>query len=120
MSPTYEALFDQTEGKRLADEGAARADHHAKAKWKKLADLAIMECARHLPEFTSDEVWEVLDGYGIERPNEARAMGHRMIAAAKAGTITKTNRVQPTRQVKSHHSPKNIWKSNIVTHRQTW
>ena len=108
-------LFDESEGMKRAREGAARADEHAADKWKALADLAIMQCARRLPEFTSDEVWMVLDGYGIERPPEGRAMGHRMTAAAKAGTISKTDRVQPTKQVKSHHSPKNIWRSNILT-----
>lgn len=105
-APEAPSLFDSVEGRRRRDVGMARADTAAPRPWKDYADDAIRHLARtHGGEFTSDDVWRILDEWEIPRPPEGRALGPRMVAARNAGIIEPTGRYRPTDQTKSHGSP---------------
>lgn len=77
--------------------------------WKNKALEVVRKVAELKKEFTPDDIWE----YGLEKPQEARALGGVMRSAKDSGIIEKTGRVQPTRQKESHSTDVTIWKSKI-------
>lgn len=76
--------------------------------WSAKAYAAVCDVARSKAEFTPDDIWET----GLEKPQEARALGPVMRRAKNAGLIEKTGRSQATRQPESHGTDVAIWKSN--------
>lgn len=77
--------------------------------WKQKAYIVVMNVARTHQEVTPDEIWAA----GLEKPEEARALGGVMRRAREKGLIEKTGRVRPTTQPESHATDVTIWKSNI-------
>jgi hypothetical protein len=79
--PTFDEAAEQRaaelEARRLRDAGIERADRAAHHEWKDHADDAIRYTARNRAAFNADDVWRVLDTWGIPRPREARAFGAR-------------------------------------------
>lgn len=100
-----ETLFEQAEQER--DRAMAAVDEAADEQWKEHADLFIHEYARTHKVVHVDDLWDA----GLEEPKSPRALGPRMLAAARSGWITKTDRVRPS--VRSHLTGKPIWISNI-------
>ncbi|HGJ4321654.1 TPA: hypothetical protein ACLFMB_001697 [Salmonella enterica subsp. diarizonae serovar 61:l,v:1,5,7] len=80
-----------------------------KQAWKQKAYEVVVNVAKTHQEFTPDEVWAA----GLEKPEEARALGGVMARARKEGLIEKTGRVRPTTQPESHATDVTIWQSNI-------
>lgn len=77
--------------------------------WAELAYAAVRQVAERHPEFTPDEIWAT----GLQKPNEARALGGVMRRARQDGLIEKTGRVQPTTQPESHSTDVTVWRSLI-------
>jgi hypothetical protein len=77
--------------------------------WAELAYAAVRQVAESQPEFTPDDIWAT----GLEKPDEARALGGVMRRARQDGLIEKTGRVQPTSQPESHAADVTIWQSLI-------
>ncbi len=77
------------EGHRLAREGIRRADEAAREDWKDVVDYAIHTVAINLAEFTADDVWDLLDEWGVPHPRalgfDARAYSRRITAARNRG-----------------------------------
>lgn len=97
-------LFDAA---RAAAEGAIqRVDEHADPLWKEHALEAVRRTAELLPDFISDDVWEV---GGLAGTREDRALGPVFLRAKRNGWIVKTDRVRPS--VRSHLSGKPVWRS---------
>lgn len=111
--PTFDraAAEREAEAKRLRDEGIRRSDTHAATSWKRHADEAIDYAARRLAELSADDVWIVLDGWGIPRPREARALGARMLSAVRRGSIDPTDRYRPSTRPELHQSPTRVYHS---------
>jgi hypothetical protein len=94
-----------------ADDGMERAAAHAPAEWNRKAFAAIVWVAEHQARLVNDDVWDVLDSWGVPRPPEPRALGMQMILAAKAGYIQKTTEDKPSRRRENSGRPVRIWRS---------
>lgn len=103
------------EGRRRRNEAIDAVDTSVGAQWRAHADEAIITAAANHPRITSDDVWEVLDARAIPRPPEPRAMGPRMLAAAKAGIIRATPFFQPSTRPELHASPRRLYDSLTYT-----
>jgi hypothetical protein len=83
------------EGERGKQEGMQRAFDHASISWKEHAITAARAVADHagllLQEFTSDDVWALLDKWGIPEPREPRALGAVMKQLVKEKRAMRTD-----------------------------
>jgi hypothetical protein len=102
---TQPTLFDAAAAR---DTAIARVDEHADHDWKTQALAAVRRTAEQLPEFIVDEVWAT---GRLESTREDRALGPIMRAAAREGWMVRTDRTRPS--VRSHLSPKPVWRSLI-------
>jgi hypothetical protein len=110
MPDEQPSLFDPHKGRQLANEGIARADDHANLEWKDAALTALHVCALDRYDFTTDQVYEAMDG---EWTHERRAMGAVMRQGARAGWIEKTKDFRLTERPEGHRGPKQVWRSLI-------
>lgn len=85
-----------------------RVDRAADPAWKDAAYDAVVETARTLPEFISDDVWVI---GGLPSTREDRALGPVFQRIARDRVAVKTDRVRPS--VRSHLSGKPVWRSLI-------
>ena len=76
--------------------------------WRIEAEEAVVTLAKRLPEFTTDEVWDLIEA---APPSEPRALGHVMTAMAARGWIRATDRVRKSRRPECHSRPVQIWES---------
>lgn len=76
----------------------------AKLRWKDEALAAVMHLAATRAEFTTDDVWALVQLSG-EHTHEPRAMGAVMRQAARDGAIAKTDRVVNSAR------PVTVWRS---------
>ena len=115
-----QGTFDLAAGRRARDEAIKRGDDAADPEeWKATADYAIRTVASTMVEFTTDDVWRLLDEWEIPRPEEPRWMGGRMTAAKAAGIISPTGRYGQTSQVQGHAHPAGVWRSKIYGREET-
>lgn len=90
------------------NEALQRVDEAAEPEWKDVAYEAIQATALRLPEFISDDVWEIGQ---LDSTREDRALGPVFLRARRDGICIKTDRVRPS--VRSHLSGKPVWRSLI-------
>ena len=100
-------------GETLRDAAMQKVDDAAPDTWRTKADDAIKETAFRHYSFTSDEVWEVLDEWGVPRPPEARALGPAMTRAAKNGYMEPLSSFRPSRRPELHASPRRLYRSRL-------
>jgi hypothetical protein len=98
--------LDQARADR--DQAMHRVEQHADPDWKRDALLAVRRTCLAMPEFICDDVWEL---GRLREPLESRALGPVIRRAAKLGWCSRTDRVAPS--VRSHGSPKPLWRSNL-------
>jgi hypothetical protein len=113
----YEFDFDEmVREQELREAENARAaaidqvERNADDEWKRIATEAVWRLAYSRLEFTTDDVWEELEGLGYST-HEPRAMGAVMRASARNGIICKTDRVMNSRRVQCHARPVAVWQS---------
>ncbi len=104
------SIFDQAE--RLKQEGIEAAYQYADLDWKKIASDAVRHCAETMPEFTSDDVWEIINKTGITT-SENRAFGAIMQAASRSGMVVATGNFIASTRKQVHKNPIRIWQSKI-------
>jgi hypothetical protein len=92
------------------EEAIERVDDNADPLWSLRAKEAVQEAARRHSEFTSDEVWEILDERGVIRPVTPAAIGPIMRKAAAACLIRNTNRIRESKQTTNHRKV-TIWET---------
>lgn len=98
-----------TEGERLREEALARVKANTSKQWRDAALVTVRLIAHELDEFTTDDVWFVLDGkYATHEP---RAMGAIMLQAARARVIVATDRYVKSARPGCHARPIRVWKS---------
>ena len=107
-----------SEATQARDEGMSRADQHALDEWKYEARRAVVTLAYEVSEFTADDAWDRLDGWGVERPHEARALGYIMVKAHRDGIIDPSGRFVNSEKKSNHARPTRVWRSNLVGPRQ--
>lgn len=86
------------------DNGMARAEEGAGPEWMARAEAAVMQVARTKAQFTTDDVWLVLD-----KPREPRALGPVLHRLARAGILENVG-FQKTVQASRHRAPVAQWK----------
>lgn len=73
--------------------------------WMKLAESVVTELAKSGRKFTTDDVWDRIPNWPLER----RAIGATMAALARQGTIEFTGDYQPSRRRACHGRPIKVW-----------
>lgn len=106
-------LLDEIAAMEAKYEAIARVGYNTESWWRMKADEAVWEVAINNPLFTTDDVWEQLQKWGVEPSHEKRAMGAIMTQAAKKAWVTKTDRVRNSQRVECHNRPVAVWQSNI-------
>lgn len=100
-------LLDIIASEEAKRQAIARVERNMEPDWAKMVDLAIKMVISRQREFTTDDVWDELDGT-IE-PHEKRAMGAAMLRVARKGLIQATDRTRPSARAICHANPKRIW-----------
>lgn len=107
---TYCSLCD-LEATRLTEAAIKQAEENADTEWQKLAWQTLKTVAESRPEFTTDQLWAILDTYPNIKTHEPRAMGGIMRRAIKHGWVQKTGRYVETNRPIAHKKPIAVWKS---------
>jgi diketogulonate reductase-like aldo/keto reductase len=94
------------------DDGMERAEKNASEVWKVEAEAAINYCATYNRYFTTDHIWELLEGWKVPPPHEPRALGPLMQKAVKH-QIIKPVGVSNSKMVRAHARPKTTYESRI-------
>ena len=102
-------LFEYAEAK--AERGIMRAADGAGPDKITRAVAAVLEIARQMPDFTSDDVRARFGDFGMKEP---RAWGAVMRQAARSGKIVATDRYRKTGRTSSHNRPMRVWKRRFI------
>ena len=100
-------LLDIIASEEAKREAIARVERNMEPEWAELVDRAIMLVLSKRRDFTTDDVWDELDG--MIEPHEKRAMGAAMLRVARKGLIQATDRTRPSARAVCHANPKRIW-----------
>ena len=84
-------------------------ESHADPQWIGKANEALDILIKNNQEFTSDQVWKLLDSWQVPRPHAPSAMGSIMRRAALAKRIKKTGRFIPSSQGTNHQRDVAVW-----------
>ena len=82
---------------------------HADPQWIGKANEALDILIKNNQDFTSDQVWKLLDSWQVPRPHAPSAMGAIMRRAALAKRIKKTGRFIPSAQSTNHQRDVAVW-----------
>lgn len=105
------SLFDAAEGSRRRDEAILRVDANAPSSWKRAALQAVRMICEKRDEFTTDEVWFILEVNGVDGPHEPRAMGPIMMQAERRRWCAKTDDWRNSVRADCHARPLKVWRS---------
>jgi hypothetical protein len=107
------SVFDPVAAKAARDDAMYRVDRAASAAWKAYVTELIVEIARTMTEFTTDDVEMLRLRRRGPSTHEPRALGPLMRAAARAGVCAPTGIVRASVQVSNHNRPMQVWRSLI-------
>ena len=107
---TYCSLCDW-EATKATEQAIREAEIHASTQWNKLAWEALKSVATETAEFTTDDLWAILDRYPNITTHEPRAMGAIMRKGVKHRWIEKTGRYIETARPIAHKKPIAVWRS---------
>jgi len=100
---------DPEEGERRKEEAIRLVEQNTPYGWKVRANKALVSAARDLPEFTTDDIKQLMDVDDV--PPEPRAMGAIVKAAARKGTIEKVKgKYRESTDPACHRRPKQVWR----------
>lgn len=105
-------IFDQVE--RAKQQGIEASYQYADLDWKKIASDAVRQCALQRSEFTTDDVWDIINKTGITT-SENRAMGAIMQSASRSGMLKATPTFIMSKRATKHKSPTRVWQSMIYS-----
>lgn len=106
-------ILNLPEARRRRDQAISQVDRNAEPGWKQRAQEAISRVALRKDEFTTDDVWALLDERGIEAPHEPRAMGAITRWASSKGIIRATDRYAMSARPECHGRPIRVWQSLV-------
>lgn len=115
FDPAWNGRTEYT-ARQARDHAVAQVDRNADERWKRAALETIRRLAQLLDEFTTDEVWGVLDGLDVDT-HEPRALGAVMQTANRRGWISKTGRVRQSERPECHARDVTVWESHITGER---
>ena len=108
-TPERRGQLDFTTAASAKATGIAQSEETSGADWAEYADAFIEEYLTDHPYLFVDDLWDA----GLEAPASPRGLGARMQAAARRGSMFKTEEYRPS--VRSNLSPKPVWKSLVYT-----
>lgn len=103
--------FDFDASRAAARAGEERAHAAATSDWKDAALHAVRRVCAKRQDFIVDDVWKVLDAWGLERPPEGRAMAGVLRKAHAEGLCEKTGQYRASSQVQCHSNPRMVWRA---------
>ena len=109
MSDTLFDVRDLT-GEELQVEALVRVERNANAEWLQVAFLCVIDVARIMRTFTTDDVWQRVGLLGVTT-HEPRAMGAVMRRAVREGLCVPTDRYEKSARPECHARPVRIWRS---------
>ena len=92
---------------RQRDAGMAQVDMATHESWKMDADIFIETYLRTHPQLFVDDLWAA----GLVKPPSPRALGPRVLSAAKRGLMKRSGFYRPS--VNSHMTEKPVWTSLV-------
>lgn len=108
-------VFDAAASAAARDDAIERVREAASDVWKAEAFSAVAHVCRMRKEFTTDDVWALLDAREVVGPREPRAMGAIMQRAVRAGLCASTDRTSKSRRVECHRRPMQVWESTVTS-----
>jgi len=100
--------FDFGEAERRRDQAIRRVGDAAEPWTQHAVDIiGLVALARF--DFTSDDVWAALD----VKPDEPRALGAAMKAAASRGIIFPTGEYRKSARPECHARPVAVWRAKL-------
>lgn len=93
-----------------ADMAIKQVEKNASVEWLRVALLCVIDVARVMPTFTTDDVWERVGLLGVTT-HEPRAMGSVMRRAVKDGVCVATPSYERSSRVECHARPVRVWRS---------
>lgn len=112
FDPGWNGRTEHIPARQARDCAIQQADHHADQRWKQAALETVRRLAEQLDEFTTDEIWAVLDGLNVDT-HEPRALGAVIRQASRKGWITKTGRTRQSQRPECHARDIAIWRSEL-------
>jgi hypothetical protein len=97
--------YDNSEGRRLRDEGAAKVSDNTCNEWVMACDGVIASMAANGSEFTAEDVRDFCG----DPPHHHNAMGARFLTACKHGVIVKVGYTN-SRRKRSHAATIAVYK----------
>jgi hypothetical protein len=99
------------DAERARNEAMRRVEDAADDVWKTTCSVAIaVVAARNTERFTTDEVWNLLDAWGVKPPREPRIMGPMITRAIKRGLIEPTGERVNSTLVRGHARPVRVFR----------
>jgi di/tripeptidase len=106
------AITERERVEQVTTEAIDRAGRNADPLWKKAALDAVCHIALNRRiQFTTDEVWELLEQQGIRATHEPRALGAVLRTAQSRGLIKSTGNYRKSVRVECHSRPVMIWEA---------
>ena len=79
-------------------------------EWEAAARQAVLDVAAEHVQWTSDEVWEVLEARGVPAPENPRLLGNVLGAMQRQGLIEKQAvPARPSRRAVRNHGSVAVW-----------
>ena len=98
-------------GAELRDLAIAEGEENADEGWKKDVHEAILKCVDRLDEFTTDDVWAILDT--DDDLADPRAIGAIMQRVQRSGVIAPTDQRRPSARPEAHRRPIRVWRVTL-------
>lgn len=103
----------EKDAQEICEDAIERVDGGANLEWKKYAENVVYELCIMRYRFTTDDVWDKMEGCGL-RTETNRALGAVMRHAAKNGWCKATGEYQKSRGINRHRMPILIWESCLL------
>lgn len=94
---------------KATNQAVMLAGNFADPKWYREAEATLNILCRRGEDFTTDDVWRLLDRTGL-KTTEPRAMGDIIRKASKAGKIFATGGYRKSIRKECHRRPVAIWR----------
>jgi hypothetical protein len=101
---------DRRSGAQRRDEALRRVEQHADPQWSDKALQAARLACSFGAEFSTDEVWSLLEAAGVSPPREPKAMGAIMRKAGRLGLCEATERTKISTRPDCNARPVRIWR----------
>jgi len=107
MTNLHENLFDYQKGLELKEKGVKQVEKNTDPKWKELAVKSVETLASSGKAFTSDDVWQYLDG--LATTPQPKAIGAVFLSAYRKGLIKPNGEFWQSKRPQAHGRRLMVW-----------